>query len=184
MAVFLGLAVAIMGCALMALRASRLLNVIVWLAATSVLTSILLYMLDAREAAVIELSVGAGLTTVLLVIAIAITGDELAPRGTLVPRQIAFTLILTTILLVLLLVLPRPASEAGASDASFVVVLWQQRAADTLLQIALIFVGLLAVLRLLAGGHGADIETAREEDFAVEADAERTQPSIDPELTA
>jgi uncharacterized MnhB-related membrane protein len=173
-----------MGCAIMALRASRLLKVIVWLAGTSVLTSILLYMLGAHEAAVIELSVGAGLTTVLLVIAIAITGDELPPRSTLIPRQIAFTLTLTTILLVLLLVLPRTASEPGASDAPFAVVLWQQRAADTLLQIALIFVGLLAVLRLLAEGHGPDSEATREEDIAVKADAEIPHPSMDPELTA
>lgn len=183
MAALLGLAAAIVGCALMALRASRLLNVTVWLVATSVLTSILLYILDAREAAVIELSVGAGLATVLLVITITMTGDELSPRATLVPRGIAFLLIVTVILLVFLLVPPRTLSEAPDSDASFAVAVWQQRTADTLLQLALVFTGLLTVLGLLAERPALAQETAGEADTAAEDEAERNQPNMDVEPT-
>jgi len=47
-----------------------------WLAGVSALVSIMCYLLGAYAVAVIELSVGAGLVTVLFVFAISIAGEE------------------------------------------------------------------------------------------------------------
>ena len=58
--------------ALQAIRAVHLLHSAVWLAATSAMLSILFYLLGAPYVAVIELSVGAGLVTVLFIFAIGI----------------------------------------------------------------------------------------------------------------
>ena len=63
-------------CAFQALRASHLLPSAIWLAGVSALTAITLYTMGAHEIAVIELSVGAGLVTVLFVFAISIAGDD------------------------------------------------------------------------------------------------------------
>ncbi len=69
-------------CAFMAFRTPRLLISALWLAGCSAILSILLYLMGAYQVAVIELSVGAGLVTVLFVFAISIAGDEI-DRGPL-----------------------------------------------------------------------------------------------------
>src|SRR5690349_5712869 len=79
--------------AIQAIRAPRLLISAVWLAAVSALLSIFLYNLGATTVAVIELSVGAGLVTVLLVFAISISGEETLDRQPSVPRLAAGGLI-------------------------------------------------------------------------------------------
>jgi multisubunit Na+/H+ antiporter MnhB subunit len=137
-------------------------------------------MLRAYEAAVIELSVGAGLATVLLVIAFAMTGDEIQPLRPLVPRRLSYTLILAAVLLLLLLLPPHIESEAPASDAPFAVILWQQRGMDTVLQIALIFIGLATLLGLLDEGRSANTEA--EADEVDETDAQTAQPSLEEEM--
>ena len=63
-------------CAALAISAKRLLVSAIWLAGCSALVALLMYLLGAPEIAVIELSVGAGLVTVLFVFAINIAGDE------------------------------------------------------------------------------------------------------------
>ena len=70
------LSVAMLMCAFMAFRTPRLLISALWLAGCSAILSILLYLMGAYQVAVIELSVGAGLVTVLFVFAISIAGDE------------------------------------------------------------------------------------------------------------
>ncbi|RPI91604.1 MAG: DUF4040 domain-containing protein, partial [Chloroflexi bacterium] len=71
-------------CALMAMRTARLLLSALWLACCSALVSTLLFQLNAPEVAVIELSVGAGLVTVLFVFAVGIAGEStLGGRRTL-----------------------------------------------------------------------------------------------------
>ncbi|MHB1482597.1 MAG: hydrogenase subunit MbhD domain-containing protein, partial [Bellilinea sp.] len=64
------IAVVTIVCAILAVRASRLLVSALWLAATSALVALEMYLLGAPEIAVIELSVGAGLVTILFVFAI------------------------------------------------------------------------------------------------------------------
>ena len=68
-------------CAVMAVRTQRLLVSALWLAGASALVSLWMYILGAPEVAVIELSVGAGLVTVLFVFAINIAGEGIAPPG-------------------------------------------------------------------------------------------------------
>ena len=66
---------AILLCAAQAIRARRLLLAAMWLAGASAATALLLYVLGAAEIAAIELSVGAGLVTVLFVFAITVPFD-------------------------------------------------------------------------------------------------------------
>src|SRR5512135_3843744 len=71
--------------AVAAIRARRLLTSAIWLAGVSALVSIVLYLYGAHEVAVIELSVGAGLVTVLFVFAISIAGDDPIDRRPVLP---------------------------------------------------------------------------------------------------
>ena len=58
----------------------------------------LLYLLGAYQVAVIELSVGAGLVTVLLIYAISVVGDDAFDPGPVIPRPVAVGLTLLTVL--------------------------------------------------------------------------------------
>ena len=111
-----------------------------------------MYRLGAPEVAVIELSVGAGLVTVLFVFAISIAGEEppVALRA-LVPWPLAALGVLCAAALAAFMVLPtlRTPATPGAAVA-FPTVLWEQRGLDALLQVVLILGGVLAVLGLLA----------------------------------
>lgn len=139
-------------CAWQAVRAPRLLLSALWLAGASALTALLMYRLGAPEVAVIELSVGAGLVTVLFVFAINIAGEEppVALRS-LVPRPLVALAVLCAVGLAAKMVLPalREPAIPGA-PVPFPAVLWEQRGLDTVLQVVLIIGGVLAVLGLLA----------------------------------
>src|SRR5512138_2609890 len=80
-------------CVLQAVRAQRLLHSALWLAGTSALVALEMYLLGAPEVAVIELSVGAGLVTVLFVFAINIAGEEAMSALPIVPRPLAWVLV-------------------------------------------------------------------------------------------
>jgi uncharacterized MnhB-related membrane protein len=137
-------------CALQAVRAKRLLSSALWLAGVSVLLSTLLYVLDAPEVAVIELSVGAGLVTVLFVFAIAIAGDDAIAAHSVVPSLLGLVLVLGLMALMAGLLLPTAEAAQPIDEPSFATVLWQTRGLDVLVQVALIFAGVLGVLGLLA----------------------------------
>lgn len=137
-------------CAIQAIRASRLLAAALWLAGVSVFIAIVFYTIGAREVAVIELSVGAGLVTVLLAFAIAISGEDAMKASTVVPRLLALGLVVLSILLLGWLTLPTTDVHPASSEAPFSIVFWQHRGLDALLQIGLIFAGVLGVLGLLS----------------------------------
>src|SRR5512146_2626648 len=59
-----------------AIRSKALLTSALWLAGASALSAVLFFLYGAQLVAVIELSVGAGLVTVLFVFAINIAGDD------------------------------------------------------------------------------------------------------------
>ncbi len=142
---------AILLCAVQAIRAARLLVSALWLAGASAAVSLLMYMLGAAEVAVIELSVGAGLVTVLFVFAINIAGDEPIGLRSRVPRPIAWVVTLASLVLLGWLALPHVGVALPVPGAEpFATVLWDNRAADVLLQVALIFAGVLGVVGLLA----------------------------------
>jgi uncharacterized MnhB-related membrane protein len=153
MFVHLVIAAATLACAVQAVRATRLLTSALWLAGDSALVALLIYLLGAPEVAVIELSVGAGLVTVLFVFAINIAGEEVIDTHTIVPRPLSWGLIVLALILLGWLTLPRtiiPLPESAA--VQFARMLWQDRGLDVLLQVVLIFSGVLGVLGLLAEG--------------------------------
>ncbi len=97
--VLLGIATLI--CAIQAIRSNRLLISAIWLAGASALTALIMYLLGAHQVAVIELSVGAGLVTVLFVFAINISGEEVFKPARLVPKPMAWVVaLLATALLI------------------------------------------------------------------------------------
>ena len=141
-------------CAVQAMRAQRLLTSALWLAGCSALTSLFMYLLGAAEVAVIELSVGAGLVTVLFVFAINIAGEDSLNLTPVIPRPLAWILVVSSLLLLVWMNLGVFGSILGVSlSMGFSDVLWNERRLDVLLQIALIFSGVLGVLGLLAEMH-------------------------------
>jgi uncharacterized MnhB-related membrane protein len=136
-------------CAIQAVRAGRLMTSALWLAGVSALLSVVFYLMGAHTVAVIELSVGAGLVTVLFVFAINIAGEEKILLPPLVPRPVALGLVIVSVALVGWLILPQSAAPPAA-ESSLSVVLWEQRSLDVLVQIVLIFAGVLGLLGLLA----------------------------------
>ncbi len=138
-------------CAVQSIRVHRLLFSALWLAGCSALVALLLFMLGAPEVAVIELSVGAGLVTVLFVFAINIAGEEAMPLQTMLPKPLAWALLGLAGLLLGWLVLPSLAGATGSpAEPGFAMMLWKNRSLDLLLQVVLIFTGTLGVIGLLA----------------------------------
>jgi|YNPBryBLVA2012_1023415.scaffolds.fasta_scaffold07883_4 NADH:ubiquinone oxidoreductase subunit 6 (subunit J) len=168
------LVVTALGCAVQAIRTPRLLHAALWLAGASALVSLILYGLGAHEVAAIELSVGAGLVTVLFVFAINIAGDE-GPGGRIVvPRWLAWGAVILAGALLLITVLPLPGNAPSPEQtATFAAALWEDRGLDVLVQIALIFAGGLAVLGLIGDSRVAE-HTAAHPGKAIEAIAART----------
>lgn len=147
---FLLVTIAAVFCAYRVMRARRLLNVTIWLAVTSALVAVLLYQLGAPEVAVIELSVGAGLVTVLFVFAFSITGEITFDDLTLIPRPLAWLLAGGAIALLGWFTLPIAPSISSGEDITFARMLWEQRGLDVLAQVVLIFSGVMGLLGLLA----------------------------------
>ncbi len=147
---------AIFVCALMAVRESRLLLSALWLAGTSALVALILYRLGAPEVAVIELSVGAGLVTVLFVFAINIAGEDMPALRALVPAPLAWVVAIAAIAIGGWMAVPTLGATPGLPQTTpFATVLWEDRSLDVLLQVVLIIGGVLAVLGLLAEGRPA-----------------------------
>lgn len=155
------LVIGIIFCAIQTVRAARLLAATLWLAGVSALLAIILYMMDAREVAVIELSVGAGLVTVLFVFAIGVAGEEAMNARALPPRPLAWGLVILSLFLLGWLTLPLTGIGMPIVEPPFVSMLWRQRGLDVLVQIVLIFAGVLGVLGLLAEVKKEGLEADR-----------------------
>jgi len=135
-----------------AIRARRLLTSAIWLAGVSALISILFFLYGARQVAVIELSVGAGLVTVLFVFAISIAGDDIVDTRPVIPWPLLIGISIIFIFLLGWFILPasvNPFAVTG-TEGSLNDVLWHQRGLDVLVQVVLIFSGVLGLLGLLA----------------------------------
>jgi uncharacterized MnhB-related membrane protein len=138
-------------CAIMAIIAARLLISALWLAGCSALLGIALALLGAPEVGVLELSVGAGLVTVIFVFAISLAGEEPALSKSVVPRPLAWVLMAVFAVLLVWLTVPRLLAPALPSAyLPMINAIWDARALDTLLQVALIFCGVLGSLGLLS----------------------------------
>lgn len=145
---FLGLIAAL--CAYRAMISQHLLPSALYLACVSALVSIMLYMLGAFEVAVIELSVGAGLVTVLLVYALSVIGDDVYDPISIVPKPIAVFLVGITAIVVAWMAYPLIAQPTVSGEVQLAGVLWKSRALDVWVQVALIFSGVLGVLGLIS----------------------------------
>jgi uncharacterized MnhB-related membrane protein len=137
-------------CAIRAVTADRLIRAALWLAGVSAFTAILLYRIGAHEVAVIELSVGAGLVTVLFVFAIAIAGEDAMGERPVVSRWLALPMTLMSVVLLAWMVLPAGSGQPAGPESDFATMLWQERGLDALVQVGLIFAGVMGVLGLLA----------------------------------
>jgi len=157
-------------CAVNALRANSLLS-----------AAIFIYSLGAPETAVIELSVGAGLVTVIFVFAISVAGEEAISVPSLIRRPVAWAIGGITILLLGSFLWPivELAPTPSAPAATFGIVFWEQRGLDALAQIVLIFVGALTLLSLL-GERQKVTETAVFHPETVYAPSPPPSPLPDP----
>jgi len=136
--------------AFFAIRAKRLLASAIWLALLSALVSVLFYQLGAPQVAVIELSVGAGLVTVLFVFAMAISGEEEVGTHAPIPTWVAALFGAGMMAMLTWLVLPIEQAVVLDERVSFMQMLWEGRALDVMLQIAIVFSGVVSVLGLLS----------------------------------
>lgn len=157
-------------CGIQAVRAVRLLHSALWLAGVSVAVTLALYSLGATMMAVIELSLSVGLITILLVFAISMVGADSPDQPVSRPLNVLF--VAAMLLLVIGLTVPLLVPQAEAAEDTFAVTFWQQREADVLAQIALIFAGVLGVLGLLTEGGSTQP--------APEATREQQQPETEP----
>ncbi|HTU01171.1 MAG TPA: NADH-quinone oxidoreductase subunit J [Candidatus Sulfotelmatobacter sp.] len=137
-------------CALRAIVSRRILASTIYLACVSALVSTMLYLLGAFQVAVMELSVGAGLVTVLMVYAISVTGDATMEEEPLVPRGLAVVLALAAIGLLALMAVPLVGRAPVTAAVSLKRALWEQRVLDVWIQIVLIFSGVLGILGMLS----------------------------------
>jgi uncharacterized MnhB-related membrane protein len=137
-------------CALRAIVSKRVIASTIYLACVSALISTMLYSLGAFQVAVMELSVGAGLVTVLLVYAVSVTGDATTEGEPMVPRALAIVLTLAAIGLLALMAVPLIGRAPVAAAASLKRALWEQRVLDVWIQIVLIFSGVLGILGMLS----------------------------------
>lgn len=136
--------------AVQAFRVSRLLSAALWLAGVSALLAILFFRLGAPQVAVIELSVGAGLVTVLFVFAINVAGDEPIVARSLLPWPLAAALALGAAALLGWLALPLSGAEGMMAQRPLSAILWQERGLDMMGQVVIIFCGVIGMLGLLA----------------------------------
>lgn len=144
---------AILICAFQAVNSKRLLVTAMWLAGTSALVALLMYLLGAYQIAVIELSVGAGLVTVLFVFAINIAGEEPIPFFSIIPRPLAWIAVIAMVGVFAWQILPDEILKntlQNAVDSGFQYTVWFGRQMDLYLQIFIIFAGVLSMLGLLS----------------------------------
>lgn len=162
--------------AFQAIRSKALLTSALWLAGASAMTAILLYVYGAQLVAVIELSVGAGLVTVLFVFAINIAGDDAIDARPVPPLPAIVGLAALFVLLLGWFIWPAAplAAITATAHESLSVVLWQTRGLDLLVQVALIFSGVLGLLGLLAevkppleGSMAAEVAARRDHEMQV-----------------
>jgi len=136
---------------LLAVAARDFLLSILSLSGASVALAVYFYLAGAPIAAVFEAVVAAGLVTVLFLFVISLTETDAAERisGAKLPVVgLALGLLLGVGIAVWALV--DPTAGTAGSDVAFAEALWSTRSIDLLAVTVLVFVGVLAVVRLTA----------------------------------
>ena len=122
------------------------------LAVASLLLGIIFFRMNAPYAGVFEISVVAGLITVLFVLTIALTKTDEEVRESRLVNWV-FPLVFIAFIVIDALVMKGllgkvPALASGAESGSFGEVLWRTRTYDLVGQIAVILAGVFSVLAL------------------------------------
>ncbi len=132
-----------------------LLYMAISLALASIILAIVLFHYGANIAGVFELSVCAGLITVLFVSTVSLTKDSDQKVESRVPVYFLPFIILLFLGLDFFIVrwlsgtiLPKDLTQQAASTATFQSVFWTERTADMLGQIGLILAGVFGILAL------------------------------------
>ena len=136
----------------LAVLARDLLKAAISLAVASLLLGILFFIMNAPYVGAFEISVVAGLITVLFMTTIALTKTEGNVRESKAAR-VAFPLFFIVFLIIDILVMKRlvgkiPAAASTPDQGTFGEALWKMRTFDLVGQIAVIFAGVFAVLAL------------------------------------
>jgi NADH:ubiquinone oxidoreductase subunit 6 (subunit J) len=168
-----GLLCALLVFCIQAIRAQRLLASALWLASASAVLSIVFYALGGYQVAVFELSIGAGLVTVLFVFAISIAGED-AMHSRALPRPLAWGLAIGAVVLLSLLVPTIGPDTSAAQEPAFSVMLWHERGLDVLVQIVLLFAGVIGMLGVLS-----EEKAPLDQSVAAQIMAERDQELLD-----
>jgi uncharacterized MnhB-related membrane protein len=165
-------------CAILAVR-SKPLTAALWLALLSAVVALIFYRLGARELAVIELSVGAGLLTVLLAFAISMAEDESMPDA-LLPRPVAWLLVGVAGGALLWLILPQAplVRQVAAAEVPFIIEVWDNRLLDTIGQLTIVIAGVMGVLSLLGETRRAAPETIGPVPRPIASTVERQQSEV------
>jgi uncharacterized MnhB-related membrane protein len=133
-----------------AMVATRILTATLYLAGISACVSAVLYLLGAHEVAVIELSVGAGLVTVLLVYALSVVGEDALDPGSIVAKPLAYVFVAGVVIALIWFLYPLIGPGSTFVISKLATVLWEQRVLDVWIQIALIFSGVMGILGMLS----------------------------------
>jgi NADH:ubiquinone oxidoreductase subunit 6 (subunit J) len=135
-----------------AILAKDLIKSAISLAVASLFLGLLFFEMRAPYAGVFEISVVAGLITVLFMLVIALTksgGDVRESKLATIVFPVFFIVFAAIDLLVMKSLLSKiPALPAGAEPARFGDVLWKQRTFDLVGQLGAILAGVFAVLAL------------------------------------
>jgi len=170
--------------AIQAIRARQLISSALWLAGVSALSATLLFLYGAQWVAIIELSVGAGLVTVLFVFAINVAGDESLDRKAVPPWSVTAGFVILFVFLMGWFLLSRTPQGPGSSVAEPALQneLWISRGLDLIVQVVLIFSGVLGLLGLLAetdapldGSMAAEVMATRELEMRTELQGVESQ---------
>jgi len=145
-----GLLIGAIFCAYRAMIAKRILSATLYLASISACVSAVLYLLGAQEVAVIELSVGAGLVTVLLVYALSVVGEDALDPSSVVAKPLAYAFAAGVAIALIWLLYPLTGKGSSFIASKLATILWEQRVLDVWIQIVLIFSGVLGILGLLS----------------------------------
>lgn len=134
-----------------ATRVKGLLNAALWLSGTSALTSTLIYLMGSPGIAVVELSVGAGLVTVLFVFSISIIGDEKITSKIFIPKWLAISITVIAFGLLGILTAIENIPQLKAVQAELIAdTIWVDRKLDIDIQAGLIISGILGILMIVA----------------------------------
>ena len=144
--------------AIWAVMATRLLYTAIGLALASVVLSIIMFRMDSPMAAVIELSVCAGLITAIFISVISLvkhsTQEEISARSRVRLKKYIWLPLLTLVLGAALALLVKPHALPAPSfmpESEVRDVFWHLRQADLLGQILLVLAGAYGIVVLFKG---------------------------------